>query len=67
MLIILYLCLLFKKYFEIITDSVIDGLRSLVYSKELENNYYKCHCHCLTSTKLHTFFFSVIYQIHQGK
>jgi hypothetical protein len=41
---------MFNRFFfkiQIITNEVTDGLSPSVYLKELEKNYYKCHCHCL--------------------
>jgi hypothetical protein len=55
MLLILYFYLIdfFKKRKpETLADGVADGLNPLVYSRELEKNYYKYHCHYLLTNKI---------------
>jgi len=39
-------------YIYIITDNVTKELSLLVYSRELKNNYCKCHSHCLITDRI---------------
>jgi len=34
------------------TDGFIDNLSPLVYFREFEKNYYKCHYHCLLTDRI---------------
>jgi len=46
------------------TDGFIDNLSPLVYFKEFEKNYYKCHYHCLLTDRITNSLFVVMCQIH---